>query len=311
MARPQKVGLEYFPLDVDIDSDDKVAIIEAQHGMIGFAIVIKLFMKIYADGYFYKWREREQLLFSSRINVDINKVKEVVGDCVKWGLFDEKLYETHNVLTSKGIQRRYLEATKRRQRVEMDPNYLLLDKSEISVYGNLVINGVNVDINSNDEVINDDINLHSEEDNDDINPQSKVKESKVKESKEESTKEPSTPHQKIKDLFNSICKSYPKVIAIGSARERNLRARWKQFDFDIDVFENVFRKLEESDFCKGKNDRNWKADFDWLIKNDNNMVKVLEGKYDNEGGGGGGGNQGYFKGGESLKNSNLFRKKLN
>jgi len=106
MARPQKVGLEYFPLDVDIDSDDKVAIIEAQHGMIGFAIVIKLFMKIYADGYFYKWREREQLLFSSRINVDINKVKEVVGDCVKWGLFDEKLYETHNVLTSKGIQRR-------------------------------------------------------------------------------------------------------------------------------------------------------------------------------------------------------------
>ena len=42
MARPIKSGLDYFPLDVDIDQDDKVAIIEAEHGMLGFGIVIKL-----------------------------------------------------------------------------------------------------------------------------------------------------------------------------------------------------------------------------------------------------------------------------
>ena len=33
----------------------------------------------------------------------------------------------------------------------------------------------------------------------------------------------------------------------------------------------------------GNNDRKWKADLDWLIKNDTNMLKVLEGKY-NDGG---------------------------
>lgn len=305
MARPQKDGLDYFPLDVDIDQDDKVQLIEAQFGIIGFGILIKLFMKIYKEGYFYEWTEKEQLLFSKRINVDINLVNDVINECIKWGLFDSTLYEKYKILTSKGIQRRYLEATSRRKQVELIEEYCLIDPSK---YSNVVFASINsVNVNNNPQL---------DKVNDDINPQSKVKESKEKESKEESTKEPSTPHQKIKDLFNSICKSYPKVIAIGSARERNLRARWKQFDFDIDVFENVFRKLEESDFCKGKNDRNWKADFDWLIKNDNNMVKVLEGKYDNEGGGGGGGNQGYFKegyfkGGESLKNSNLFRKKLN
>ena len=45
MARPQKKGLDYFPLDVDIDQDDKIALIEAKHGAIGFAVIIKLLMK--------------------------------------------------------------------------------------------------------------------------------------------------------------------------------------------------------------------------------------------------------------------------
>ena len=37
---------------------------------------------------------------------------------------------------------------------------------------------------------------------------------------------------------------------------------------------------EQSDFLKGKNDRNWSATFDWLIK-DSNMAKVLDGNYKN------------------------------
>ena len=34
---------------------------------------------------------------------------------------------------------------------------------------------------------------------------------------------------------------------------------------------------------KGENDRNWRADFDWIMK-PTNMCKVLEGKYDDKGG---------------------------
>lgn len=164
MARPQKNGLDYFPLDVDMDQDDKVALIEAQHGIAGFAIVVKLLMKIYKNSYFYEWTEKEQLLFSKRVNVDINSVNVVINDCVKWGLFDSNLLETHKILTSKGVQRRYLEAVGRRQKVEMEGKYLLLDDEVVNVYKNLVI----VDINP--------VNV-------DINPQSKVKKSKVKKSK--------------------------------------------------------------------------------------------------------------------------------
>ena len=32
-------------------------------------------------------------------------------------------------------------------------------------------------------------------------------------------------------------------------------------------------------FCRGQNDRGWKMDFDFLIENDTNLTKVLEGKY--------------------------------
>ena len=101
----------------------------------------------------------------------------------------------------------------------------------------------------------------------------------------DTTKETHTPYETIKDLYNSICKDLSKVRSISSSRKRHLKARWKQFEYSLDTFEECFKKVQVSDFCKGKNERGWQADFDWLIKNDNNMVKVLEGKYDNKNGG--------------------------
>ena len=172
MARPQKTGLDYFPLDVDIDQDDKIQLIEARFGITGFGIIIKLFMKIYKEGYFYEWTEKEQLLFSKRINVDINLVNDVINECIKWGLFDSTLYEKYKILTSKGIQRRYLEATGRRKQVEMIEEYCLIDSSKYSNIIFVSINSVNVNNNPQSDKVNDG-----------INPQSKVKESKVKERK--------------------------------------------------------------------------------------------------------------------------------
>ena len=33
-------------------------------------------------------------------------------------------------------------------------------------------------------------------------------------------------------------------------------------------------------FPQGKDPKGWKADFDWFVSNDRNVVKVLEGKHD-------------------------------
>ena len=41
----------------------------------------------------------------------------------------------------------------------------------------------------------------------------------------------------------------------------------------------ILNGIKESDFCLGKNNSGWKVDFDWIISNDTNYLKVLEGKY--------------------------------
>jgi len=49
----------------------------------------------------------------------------------------------------------------------------------------------------------------------------------------------------------------------------------------IKITEQVFRKMEASDFLKEKNQFGWKASFDWVFKNSDNWMKILEGNYDN------------------------------
>lgn len=92
-----------------------------------------------------------------------------------------------------------------------------------------------------------------------------------KESKEKAT------CQQVVDLYRSICVSYPKVISLSEARKRAIRARLKMYS--MDDFRRLFEKAEASSFLKGANNRNWSANFDWMIK-DANMAKVIDGNYD-------------------------------
>jgi hypothetical protein len=239
MARPQKVGVEYFPLDVDIDQDDKVAIIEAQHGIKGFGIVIKLLMHIYKNGYYYEWTEKEQLLFSKRVNVDINEVNVIINDCIKWGLFDERLFKSFKILTSRGIQKRYFEIVKRRQRVEVIKEYLLLDNDDINIYSNLVI----VSINDNTEEVNVI-----------INPQSKVKESKEKKSKGKNDARAQKPKpEKIK---------YADFVSLTNAEYKALVAKLGE--------EGTKRCIEILDNYKGATGKKYKSDYrailNWVVE---------------------------------------------
>lgn len=165
MARPIKAGLDYFSMDVHLDS--KFQLIEALHGMVGFAVVVKLYQKIYGDaGYYCEWTPEVSILFARACGVEHEKVTAIISDAMRWKLFDESMFDKFNILTSAGIQKRYLEATARRRSVDFNSEYLLLDIQSMPV--NAYINGVNVDNNS--------VNACR-------STQSKVKESKVNKSK--------------------------------------------------------------------------------------------------------------------------------
>lgn len=83
-------------------------------------------------------------------------------------------------------------------------------------------------------------------------------------------------YQRIADLYNETCVSFPRLQKLSDARKKAIRARLKQYS--IEDFERLFQMAEASSFLKGKNIRNWSASFDWLIK-DANMAKVLDGNY--------------------------------
>ena len=55
MPRPQKAGIDYFPLDVNFFADKKVKILKARYGADGVAIYLYLLCEIYRAGYYIKF----------------------------------------------------------------------------------------------------------------------------------------------------------------------------------------------------------------------------------------------------------------
>ena len=94
------------------------------------------------------------------------------------------------------------------------------------------------------------------------------------------TKREKTDFQSVVDLYHTICVSFPVVRSLSESRKKAIKARLNAYS--MDEFKTVFENAEASSFLKGTNDRNWRANFDWLIA-DKNMVKVLEGFYEDKG----------------------------
>lgn len=156
MARPNKEGLDYFSIDTDITGDDKIKLIKAKHGLVGFAIVILLLTKIYKEGYYYHWSEDEQYLFADDARVDVNTVITIVNDCINRGFFNQKLYDKYGILTSRGIQKRFLQGCARRKKLVLIREYFIADDHLEIVFENKKINVIFKSINvSNNPVIVD------------------------------------------------------------------------------------------------------------------------------------------------------------
>ena len=144
MARPQKQGLDYFPLDTE--PDIKLELIESEFGLTGFAVVVKLWQYIYKKGYYCEWTDEVALLFAKRNNMSSNVVSEIIKASIRRGIFNKDLYDKYSILTSSGIQKRYFEAVNRRVQIEIKEQYLLVP--DVQKTENVNINSVNVNINS-------------------------------------------------------------------------------------------------------------------------------------------------------------------
>lgn len=268
-GRPNKVGLDYFELDCLLD--DNVKLIQAEFGLKGFAVVVKLYQKIYgSNGYYCEWNEDVLFLFlvENGLSGDSkNLINEIVMACIRRGIFSEKLFNKFGILTSSGVQKRYLNATSKRENVELKKEYLLISVGKNR--NNVVINSINDSRNSINDIKNE---------------QSKVEKSRVENNTVSKDTVRQTDVRHVMDAWNSLvdCGIKPiQKISSSSKRYSSLMARIREYGIDEVI--NAIEKIRHSKFLQGKSGgrRQWIITFDWFVL-PSNFPKVLEGNYDDE-----------------------------
>lgn len=114
MPRQKQEGNRYFSLDVDFFSDKKIKILKARYGADGITLYIYLLCEIYKNGYYLQVDDDFEFIISDDLNMDSNKVKQVLKFLLERSLLDSKLFQSDTILTSAGIQRRYQRMVKAR-----------------------------------------------------------------------------------------------------------------------------------------------------------------------------------------------------
>ncbi len=102
------------------DQCDSLKIIENEFGLKGFAVVIKLWQKIFgsSEGYYINWNDRVGTLFAIEIGAGKGFVFEIVNRMIAEGLFDERLFKEYGILTADYIQRNWHDVKSRSYQLE-------------------------------------------------------------------------------------------------------------------------------------------------------------------------------------------------
>lgn len=81
---------------------------------------------------------------------------------------------------------------------------------------------------------------------------------------------------RIVGIYNSCCPNLPQIQKMTEKRKKAITNFLKEFSED--QFEEICQIANISEFLTGNNDRNWKADFDFIMRIDK-ATAILEGKY--------------------------------
>ena len=311
MARPTKLGLDYFPHDTHTDQDTALALVEAEFSLEAYAVYFKLLEFIYSQGYAIPWGSDECLLFAKRIGAFgvSSKISEIIKGLVRRSLFDEGVFNSFQILTSASIQVRWLEA-KRKKVEKIEKNIRLVPDNRTAPEVSAPKIGVNTSENgvfaAKTRVSTVKTPVSAE-----ITPQSKVKESRVEytsspyveevrpssdgappEEEERfsgETRKDSVPAEAIDlkafaDFFNKTMEAQgAQIPPVRDLRPKSKRTTFllaRLREYGKEALAAVVKKAAASDFLNGGGSRGFVADFEWLFR-PNNFPRILEGTYDN------------------------------
>ena len=123
----------YFRLDCDLFQDRKLKRLMRRWQNDGLAVYLALLCEIYRDKGYYIVADKDLIAdIADTCLLDDDRTSNIFRDCIELGLFDRQLYEHRELLTSRGIQARYLDIMAvLRRKAGIDAEYSLISSEEI------------------------------------------------------------------------------------------------------------------------------------------------------------------------------------
>ena len=139
------MDIDYYPIEISIFQDAKVQKLIQYQGAKAATVYVYLLCEIYRNGYYILWNKTTVQLVMQALNLDVAFVKEVVICCAKVGLFNSEYLYKEEILTSKGIQKRYLRISKLCNNSTTIEDYSCIEKKQ-SVKQNNNTTGIDKEI---------------------------------------------------------------------------------------------------------------------------------------------------------------------
>lgn len=106
MARPIKLGLDYFPTDTDILKNIKIRKLIRKYRELGFVLYLQLLTDIYRNSYFIELSDEYIFDLADQFHKRDKTILEMIDFMVEVDLFNKNLRNSL-ILTSPSIQKRY------------------------------------------------------------------------------------------------------------------------------------------------------------------------------------------------------------
>lgn len=106
MARPVKLGLDYFPTDTDILKNIKIRKLIRKYRELGFVLYLQLLTDIYRNSYFIELSDEYIFDLADQFHKRDKTILEMIDFMVEVDLFNKNLRNSL-ILTSPSIQKRY------------------------------------------------------------------------------------------------------------------------------------------------------------------------------------------------------------
>lgn len=136
MGRPRQDGFEYFPFDSTFFEDVKIRKLLRRGNAHSIAVYVSALCFIFKEGYYFRIDDDFPFLISEKTRIDEDEVRQCLNTCVEVKLFDKELFGK-GILTSAGIQRRYMRMCSQTKRCAEIREYNLLQdgKTQDDIFG--------------------------------------------------------------------------------------------------------------------------------------------------------------------------------